>query len=119
MQFDWDKLKAEQNYQKHGVTFDEASTVFGDLFALTEPDPEHSLDEDRERTIGMSHKSRTLFVITTDRDDETGEIKRIISARKANTQELNAYADHVKSTILAQAEGAEAGGGQRRRRRGS
>ncbi len=87
MLFEWDDRKAAHNLQKHQVSFEEAATVFGDPWALTFDDPDHSIDEQRFITIGESDRRRILFVAHTDRDD----IMRIISARVATRQERRAY----------------------------
>lgn len=60
--FDWDRAKAGRNRRKHGVTFDEASTMFGDPLNLLMPDPDHSLDERRYLALGMSSRMRLLVV---------------------------------------------------------
>jgi len=85
--FEWDEDKARQNEQKHGVSFAEATTVFGDPFAVTVFDPDHSGDEDRWLDIGMSSKGRTLVVWYTERY----ETIRIIGSRKATSKERVAY----------------------------
>lgn len=82
--FEWDPKKARRNLEKHGISFEEASTVFGDPNAITIYDDEHSDDEDREITIGFSAKVRIIVVSHTDRD---GKI-RIINARKATRTEI-------------------------------
>jgi uncharacterized DUF497 family protein len=89
MQFEWDPKKAAANARKHRVTFDEAMTVFADARALTAYDPDHSDDEDRFLTIGVSADGRVLLVSHTDRGDSI----RIISARKADKQEREEYVD--------------------------
>jgi len=85
--FEWDNQKAQSNLLKHGVAFDEAVSVFGDALALTFSDPDHSMDEDRSRTYGVSNKARLLVVVHTDRRNSI----RIISARKATRYEKNIY----------------------------
>ena len=65
--FEWDDQKAASNVQKHGVSFDEAVSVFGDAMALTFSDTEHAEVEERSRTYGISNKSRLLVVIHTER----------------------------------------------------
>lgn len=85
--FEWDDAKAASNFQKHGVTFGEAATVFSDPLAVTWPDPDHSIDEDRYLTIGQSAAGRTVIVSHTDRDDRI----RIISAREATRREQQGY----------------------------
>ena len=66
MQFEWDAEKALSNEQKHGVSFDEATTVFRDVRSITIPDPVHSNDEDRFIAIGYSDRSRLLVVMYTE-----------------------------------------------------
>jgi uncharacterized DUF497 family protein len=85
--FDWDPRKAHANWAKHHVSFEEASTVFGDALSLTIPDPLHSVGELRCVTIGLSVQRRSLVVVHTDRP---GGI-RISSARKATRRERQAY----------------------------
>jgi uncharacterized DUF497 family protein len=87
MEFEWDSKKAAGNLSKHGVEFPEAATVFGDPHSVTFPDPDHSEDEERFITIGMSGGNRVLIVSHTDRGAKT----RIISARKATKRERTAY----------------------------
>lgn len=87
VQFQWDYRKAEDNYRKHGVTFDEAVSVFSDPMALTFFDTDHSENEDRDRTYGISNKGRLLVVVHAERNN----IIRIISARKATRNEENIY----------------------------
>ena len=85
--FEWDEKKANQNIKKHGVSFEEASTVFGDSLALTIYDPLHSDEEDRFVTLGESEKRRLLVVSFTDREAKI----RIISARVATRRERKDY----------------------------
>ncbi len=87
MEFEWDDAKATTNEQKHGVSFSEAMTVFGDPLSLTGYDPDHSDDEDRFITVGLSTVGRLLIVSHTDRDDKI----RIISAREASRAERKDY----------------------------
>jgi uncharacterized protein len=87
MEFEWDPDKADSNQTKHGVSFHEAATVFGDPLALTYFDPDHSDDEDRYLTFGYSDQNRLLVVSHTDRDQRT----RIISARTATRPERKSY----------------------------
>lgn len=87
MYFAWDPAKAKLNDHKHGVSFDEATTVFGDPLATTFPDPDHSVAEDRFITIGLSGARRVLVVAHTNRS----EMIRIISARKATRRERKDY----------------------------
>ena len=79
LSFEWDDKKAHGNELKHGISFSEACTVFGDSLSLTIHDPLHSESEDRFVLIGTSHKNRMLIVVYTERGDNI----RIISARKA------------------------------------
>ena len=87
MKFQWDPKKAVANKRAHGVTFEEASTVFGDPLAGTIPDPEHSLEERRFLTIGHSAENRVIAVMHADRDEDV----RIISARLATRREKKRY----------------------------
>ena len=87
MLFEWDEDKARSNLRKHGVSFDEAQSVFTDQFSITIPDPEHSNEEERLLILGLSHKKRVLVVIYTER----GKRIRLISARKANRKERRKY----------------------------
>ena len=85
--FEWDPQKAEINIQKHGVSFEEASTAFRDPFSLTIQDPLHSKDESRMVQIGTSNRNRLVVVVHTERADNI----RIISARKATKKERSQY----------------------------
>ena len=87
MKFEWDESKASKNLRKHGVSFDEATTVFGDPLAITYPDPEHSFEEDRFLTFGFSSQGRLIVVSHTDRDDKI----RPISAREMTRRERGDY----------------------------
>ncbi|MFM9968646.1 MAG: BrnT family toxin [Burkholderiales bacterium] len=87
MDFDWDPEKAAENAAKHGVTFEEAGSVFSDPLAITFPDPDHSVDEERVLTFGMSNQGRLLAVISTDQSDTL----RIISARTTTRRERGIY----------------------------
>lgn len=89
IQFEWDDAKAESNRLKHGVSFEEASTVFYDPYALIIDDVEHSVKEERFILFGMSAKARTLTVCHCYREND--EKIRIISARKATKNESNEY----------------------------
>lgn len=86
--FEWDDEKASRNEAKHGVTFEEAKTVFNDPFALTVSDPDHSDEEERWVDIGLSTEGRLLVVWYTERS----EVIRIIGSRKAAKAEERAYA---------------------------
>jgi len=83
MTFEWDEKKAAANAKKHGVSFHEAATVFGDPLALTFSDPDHSENEYRFLTFGLSWSNRLLVVAHTDR----GSKVRIISARPMTRHE--------------------------------
>ena len=85
--FAWDPNKAHANLRNHGVTFEEASTVFGDTLSLTIYDEEHSDAEERLIIIGMSLQQRLLVVVHTDLRDTI----RIISARRATAHERRTY----------------------------
>ena len=85
--FEWDDDKAARNFLKHGVSFEEALSVFGDEQALTFADTDHSDLEDRSRTYGRSNKGRLLVVVHTERRNSV----RIISARKATRYEKGIY----------------------------
>ena len=85
--FEWDQEKAARNVVKHGVSFDEAVSVFGDSLALTFADTDHSELEDRSRTYGISNKSRLLVVVHTERRNNV----RIISVRKSARYEKSIY----------------------------
>ena len=87
LSFSWDEKKNQDNQEKHGVSFEEAKTVFFDENAVQYPDPDHSDDEDRFLMVGHSYKFRTLIVCHCYREDEF-EI-RIISARKLSKKELS------------------------------
>ena len=68
MEFEWDNNKAMANLQKHGVSFAEAATVFGDPLSITFPDPDHSIDESRFITIGLSTVGKIIILSHTDRE---------------------------------------------------
>jgi hypothetical protein len=85
--FEWDPKKAKRNSRKHGVTFEEASTVFGDPLALLMPDPDHSSSEERYLLLGMSNQRRLLVVAFAERPPRT----RLISARRATRREKTRY----------------------------
>lgn len=89
MRFEWDPKKAELNKQKHGISFEEASTVFDDYEALRIFDPDHSETEDRFIMLGMSAVLRLLVVCHCYRSSD--EVIRIISARKATRNESSTY----------------------------
>ena len=90
--FEWDPRKAEANAAKHGVTFDDAVTVFLDPEALDGPDLQHSSAESRFLRLGRSRSGRVLMVAYTFRRSGDAEAIRIISARRASRRERAAYA---------------------------
>jgi uncharacterized DUF497 family protein len=85
--FEWNSEKARQNLEKHGVSFDEATTAFADLRSRTIGDPDHSADEDRFLLRGMSSRGRLLVVAHTERGDRI----RLINARLASKREKKQY----------------------------
>ncbi len=87
MDFEYDSIKAALNLRKHGVTFEEAASVFGDPMAYTFADPDHSDDEKRWLVLGVTRLARMFAVIYTHR----GEKYRIISARLATKRERKIY----------------------------
>lgn len=88
MRFEWDSEKAAANLAKHGgVSFEEASSVFGDPLATTVPDRDHSLDEQRLLTTGMSHQQRVVIVWHMEGENAIG----IIGAREATPRERKIY----------------------------
>ena len=94
LHFEWDKREDKANVKKHGVSFEEARPAFYDEFALQFLDPDHSDTEDRFILLGISHRLNTLVVCHCFREDET--IIRIISARKADAEEEQAYWSYRK-----------------------
>lgn len=89
LEFEWDETKAYSNFKKHGVTFEEASTVFLDPLSRTISDPLHSKEEDRFVIVGESCLGRILVVVHVERGDNI----RIISARLATRRENRTYAE--------------------------
>ena len=87
--FDWDDNKNRINLEKHGISFEEASTVFFDDRALLFDDPEHSIDEDRFLLLGMSETAKVCIVCHCYRESDT--VIRIISARQATRKEEQRY----------------------------
>ena len=87
MQFEWDRVKAQRNAAKHGVSFEEAITAFGDPLAVTIDDPDHSHDELRFLTTGLTNRHRLVIVAPTDREGRV----RIISAREVAATERKQY----------------------------
>jgi uncharacterized DUF497 family protein len=88
--FEWSPAKAKANRVKHGITFDEAATVFDDFLSITIYDPDHSTDESRYVTIGRSSAHRLLVVVHTER----GIRIRLISARVAAKPERRQHEEH-------------------------
>lgn len=91
IEFEWDDNKAQINIEKHGVTFEEASTVFADENAILFDDPEHSEVEERFMLLGISGQAKMLIVCHCYRGDDN--IIRIISARKATRNETTQYVE--------------------------
>ena len=85
--FEWDTNKAKTNFEKHGISFEEAATLFADENSITIDDPVHSLNEKRSITIGLTFKRKLLVAVHTERN---GKI-RIISARSASRKEKKQY----------------------------
>jgi len=89
--FTWDRRKASSNEHKHGVSFSEATSAFGDPLSVTIPDPDHSIGERRFVLMGRSELGRLLAVVHTER----AEMIRIISARLSTRRERRAYEEDV------------------------
>ena len=87
LKFEWDTAKANANLRKHGVSFEEAASIFGDPLALTFPDPDHSVGEKRWVSFGVSNQDRLVVAVHVER----GRSIRIISARKATRHEREIY----------------------------
>jgi len=87
LRFEWDKRKADINLRKHGISFDEAQSVFTDDLSIAIPDPDHSTEEERSVIMGISRSGHTLVVCYVERD---GAI-RLISARRATRAEKGKY----------------------------
>jgi uncharacterized DUF497 family protein len=85
--FDWDPVKAEANRRKHGITFEHAKEMLDRNRSYERPDVDHSVDEDRNRTIGYTSEGQVIVVITS----ISGPVPRIISARRATKRERNEY----------------------------
>ena len=85
--FEWDFRKARTNLLKHGVSFEEAATIFADRLSLTIPDPEHSEEEERFVTMGKTYSGKVVVVVHTDRGDNI----RLIGARPASRRERKSY----------------------------
>jgi uncharacterized DUF497 family protein len=91
VQFTWDPAKARTNLQKHGVSFEEAATVFIDPLARIHDDPDHSIGETREIIVGVSSARRLLLVSFTERGEAVG----IISARIADRRERKGHEEAI------------------------
>ena len=89
--FEWDRQKAETNLRKHGISFEEAQTIFTDPLSITLFDPDHTEDEERSIDIGMSDNQRVLVVGYTERSQHI----RLINARKASTGERKQYEEET------------------------
>jgi uncharacterized DUF497 family protein len=87
MEFEWNPQKAEANLKKHKISFREAATVFGDMLSVTVFDPDHSLEEDRYITVGLSDASKLLIISHLDRRERI----RIITARELTRDERKRY----------------------------
>ena len=87
MEFEWNNRKAASNLKKHGVSFPEAASVFGDPLALTFDDPDHSVGEHRLLTFGVTRTGQLVVVSNTERNGSM----RIISARRMQKHERNIY----------------------------
>src|SRR5438132_9311783 len=92
MRFEWDDEKANANLKEHGVSFDEAKTVFEDPLYVDFYDPDHSLDEHRYIIIGLSSRKRLLIVSYTERYDKN----RLINAREVTRSEREAYEENQR-----------------------
>ena len=92
--FEWDSSKAASNAKKHGVSFEQARTVFYDEHALLIPDPDHSTTEDRFIIMGLSSALRVLVIVHCFR--KSGSSIRVISARRAGTKEQQPYWEKKK-----------------------
>jgi uncharacterized DUF497 family protein len=93
VRFTWDDVKNAANFEKHGIWFEEAQTVWADPLATEFYDPDHSTDEDRFIRVGHSRKERILLVIFCERHG--GKVVRIISARKATPKETKAHEEGI------------------------
>ena len=87
MEFEWDPKKATLNLARHGVSFQEATTVFDDMLSVAVPDPDHSIEENRFIIVGQSHRGRLLIVSHVERGDRI----RLINARELTRTERSAY----------------------------
>ena len=92
MEFEWDEEETSTNLRMHGVSFEDAASIVGDVLSDTFDDPDHSSQEQRFVTIGRSTKGRLLIVAHTDRDDRV----RLISARELTRQERRNYEEGIE-----------------------
>jgi hypothetical protein len=95
--FTWDPAKYDGNVRKHGITFEEAATVWLDPLAIERPDVKHSLPEDRWLRIGNSLRGSLLVVWSTERETRRRTIIRIIGARRATATERRRYEQEAES----------------------
>ena len=95
-EFEWDAKKAKRNIKKHGVSFEEALTVFADPLASIFDDPDHSNDERRELIVGHSVRRRILVVSFTDQRPRT----RLIGARKATSRERRDHEENISKSAI-------------------
>ena len=93
LRFEWDEHKNTKNVRKHGISFDDAKTIFADNNALLISDPDHSQSEDRFILLGLSNDLRILVVCHCYRKNE--QVIRIISARKATKKEQRIYLENL------------------------
>ncbi len=91
--FAWDDIKNEANFEKHGVWFEDAKTIWADSHGVEAFDPDHSHDEDRYIRVGVSSSRKTLLVVFCER--ENGHLIRIFSARKATPREREQYEEGI------------------------
>jgi uncharacterized DUF497 family protein len=87
LEFTWDPKKAASNLEKHGVSFEEASTAFGDPLSITVHDPDHSEDEPRFVLVGLTFQGKLVVVVHVELEDSI----RIVSAREATPRERKDY----------------------------
>ena len=93
MRFEWDERKNSTNFEKHGIWFEEAQTVWADPHAQEFFDPDHSVAEDRFIRVGYSRRERILLVVFCERQEENAV--RIISARKATSREVRDHEEGI------------------------
>ena len=91
LRFEWSRYKEKLNIRNHGVSFEEANTIFYDKNAIEFYDQDHSLKEDRYLMVGLSSKMRLLLVSDTVREEKDDDIIRIISSRKPTKKEQKTY----------------------------